>query len=348
MRGRQHGRAFGDLIAQYPQLLVDQINNRPDVLHGQVSVEGSPPAPVTRALLAQRARAMFPELEKHFPTLVEEMRGIAVGARLALDDVLIVNLRGELVRDSAVGEPACTAVAASRGSTAGGKTFVGQNLDMERAMKDLLVVVHVTPHSGKQSIMLTFAGLIGYNGLGNDIAVAATAGSVGNWSRGLPHYPLKRLLLEQTSVSDAAAVMKAYRFSSAGNYVLGDGAGNVLGLEVAPSLGMATVEPDNHVLAHTNHFLSPGLAARDALLRQFPDSPRRHERAMHLLSGNHGEITLQTFFDLFRDHSGSTASICRHDDLESVGSFVACVEDGVLYATTGSPCLSDYQRFELA
>lgn len=347
-RGEQVGRSCGDLIARYPEILLSQINDGPEGLHGQVPVGYTSKERVSIDELRRRAISALPALRKRVPELVVEMEGIAHGARLPFEDVLIVNLRGELVRDPATIEPACTAFAVASGATATGETLVGQNLDGEPRLCDLLVVAHVIPDDGGQVIMLTFAGLVGYHGLGERIGVAATAGSVGAWAAGLPHYPFKRLLLQQRTIEDAIRLADCYPFSSSGNYVAADADGAILGLEVVPEAAPARLAPDDDIVLHTNHFLTPAFAQRDALLAQFPDSPRRLTEARTMLHDSHGRITFDVLVDVLRSHTCGAASICRHDELETIGSFIAEPAAGSLTVAVGSPCLTEYERFELA
>jgi len=348
LRGTQFGQACGDLIAKYPAILLSQINDDPDSLHGQVAQGNASRERVTLEVLRRRAEAALPALRARVPGFVEEMMGIAAGARLPLADVLIVNLRGELVRESPFVDAACTAVAVTGEATAGGTTLVGQNLDGEPRLRDLLVILHLIPADGHQVIMLTYAGLIGYHGLGERIAAAATAASVGTWSDGLPHYPYKRLMLQQPTVAAAVQVAERYPFRSSGNYVAGDADGGVVGLEIAPDAAPVRLDPDCGCVVHTNHFLSETLAPRDALLPQFPDSPQRLEQARSMLRASQGRITQEVVEGVLRSHTCGPASICRHDDLETIGSFIADPGSGTVRVTIGSPCLTDYETLSLA
>ena len=76
---------------------------------------------------------------------------------------------------------------------------------------------------GPPALMATFGGLVGYPGLnGAGIAHSQNALANGVWRHGLPHYPLKRVLLEQDLLAGCLEVFDRARLASCGNYVLAD------------------------------------------------------------------------------------------------------------------------------
>src|SRR5436305_10485395 len=88
---------------------------------------------------------------------------------------------------------------------------------------------------GKPGILMwTFGGMLGYHGL-NAHGVAHFANSLGGgpaWREGLPHYPVKRLMLEQRDVPAVLDVLARVPVCSSGNYVLCDGGGAVADVEL--------------------------------------------------------------------------------------------------------------------
>ena len=91
----------------------------------------------------------------------------------------------------------------------------------------------------------------------------------------IPHYPLKRACLEQTSVQGCLDLCTAMVATSAGNMVFGDGAGQVADIEIGVDnqtaiipgpqewRGAAAGHDDRRAACcrlHTNHYLDPVLA----------------------------------------------------------------------------------------
>ena len=113
-RGRQHGRACGDLIRRYPEVLLEVIS-----LEGRWRALDRASAPEKPADLLSRAMTFLPAMEAFAPHLVEEIRGIADGAKVSFAEALLVNVRAE-VMGAAASEALCTSFALGREATADG------------------------------------------------------------------------------------------------------------------------------------------------------------------------------------------------------------------------------------
>jgi len=306
-RGRQYGRACGDLIARYPDVLAAVLEDE-----GQLRALSMGIRRPSRADLLASARIFLPRLQAFAPHLVQEVRGIADGAERPFDEVLLVNVRAEvlgLLQTLSGPVDGCTALAVGASRTASGKPLAGQNLDQDPRNGELLIVLHVRPREGPAILMCTFAGLVGYLGLNAaGIAVFQNAVSTRTWrGDGMPHYFMKRVLLEQTSLAGCLAVLGQAQVCSSGNYLLVDAtAGELADGELTPN-GLATLcTPADDVLVHANHFLHPDLVPHEALLPRLPDSAARLER-MRVLVGGGRQVGLEPV-DLhaaLRDHQGT-------------------------------------------
>jgi isopenicillin-N N-acyltransferase like protein len=347
-RGFQHGRQCGDLIARYPDLLAEILEDE-GPLRGLVAAGAKP----SRERLFAEARAFLPGLTAFAPHLVEEVRGIADGAQRPFDEVLLVNVRGEVLgliaspaRTAGAGD-ACTAFAVGPGSR-GSSVLAGQNLDQDPRNGDLLIVLRVEPDEGPAMLMCSFAGLVGYPGLNAaGVAVFQNALSTSVWrGDGMPHYFMKRVLLKQQSVADCVAVMRRSRVCSSGNYVLADRHG-LLDVELTPD-GLATVEASDGVLVHANHFLDPDLTLDDVLLPRLPDSASRVARLRELVANEQPRTGLHSLQAAMSDHAGYPTSICRHEErMVTIASMIAEPERGYLHVAAGNPCAWAYETYAL-
>ncbi len=254
------------------------------------------------------------------------MRGIADGAKLQFAEVLLVNVRAEVMGvrsdDAANHSPdrlaargdGCTAFALGRTATADGEIVAGQNLDQDPLNADLLIMLRVEPDDAPPALMCTFAGLVGYPGINAaGIAVFQNALSTSDWRpHGMPHYLLKRVLLEQFTLADCLDVLRQARLCSSTNYVLADRDG-VVDVETTPA-GIARVTAADDVVVHANHFVDPVLAQDDALL---PGLPRL--RLSRQPAGRADRRTARNgrrrrpMMKMLADHDGYPASICRHE-----------------------------------
>ncbi len=346
-RGFQHGRQCGDLIQRYPDVLLETI-----AVEASWRALDRSRAPIRREDLLRCASAFLPSLEAFAPWLVEEVRGIADGAKLPFLDVLLVNVRAEvmglLASGATTAAEGCTAFAVGRTATADGSILAGQNLDQDRLNQDLLIVLRVEPDHGPSILMCTFAGLVGYTGVNSaGVSLFQNALSTPVWrADGMPHYFMKRALLEQTDLRGCLDVIGRARVCSSGNYVLTDRT-NLVDVEVTPD-GFATLSADDDVLVHTNHFVAPSLVDREALLPRLPDSACRAPRMRDLLRAQSGRVSVETLKAALSDHDGHPTSICRHQGrMISIASMIAEPDQGRLWVSVGNPCENPYVGYEL-
>ena len=346
-RGRQHGDQADDLIAASLEHLIDGLAS------GQRTPDptGSPAATVRERILA-RTLDFLPGLEQFAPHLVEEIRGVAAGARISFAEALLCNVRGEvgerLTRNGAESrEGACTAFAVGRSMTADGGMLAGQNSDQGAWARDLMIVLVATPERGPAAMMCTHAGLIGYHGF-NSAGVAQFANAVPftGWRRAMPHYLMKRVLLEQDSVRGCLDVLRAARVASPGNYVLADRAGRVTDVELTPQ-GAHVVEPADDFAIHANHYEHPSLVGYNPAGERLAGSTCRTARLARILQENRGHVTVGTMKRALSDHVSQPCGICRHgyEDSYTVASMIAELDHGRMHVSRGSPCENGYTTY---
>ena len=342
-RGLAHGRKCGDLIQRYPEILLQVMR----LEAGWRALDANACLPDRDGLLA-RAMKFLPSLDAFAPHLVEEVRGIADGAGLSFAEALLVNVRAE-VMGLTTPDQFCTAFALGRSATANRSVLSGQNLDQHPLNRDLMIILHVEPDGGPAMLMCTFAGLVGYPGINSmGVSFFQNALSTKSWrAHAMPHYFFKRALLEQADVHGCLSLAKRAQVCSSANYVLTDREGTLSDLEMTPD-GMVSLEPDNDILVHTNHFRSSTLIPEEALLQIIPDSTRRMARMEQLLSSRRGRITLDDSKNALADHQDSPVAICRHQaSVETIAAIVAEPEQGLLHVAAGQPCSSEFVTYSL-
>ena len=193
--GFQHGRACGDLIQRYRAILRRLCSDDPRLDPPTLEVQNPDDEE-----LARRAPCFLPWIEAFVPEKVEEIRGVAVAAEVPFGLALLANIRAEVFGlDQA--DSRRTVLTLGRNATASGEILVGQNQDQDPELRDLVVVLRVVPEWGLQLLMATFGCLIDYGRI-NSAGIGSMANALANsvWRLGPPHYPIKRALLEQTSL----------------------------------------------------------------------------------------------------------------------------------------------------
>lgn len=322
--GRQHGEIVADRIHRFIDI----------ILRG---------TRIGREEAGKRAMRFLPLFERFSPGLVEEVRGLADGANILFEEALLLQVRGEIAGAAPEG---CTAFALSRGVTRMGQVIAGQNSDMGREVEEVGIVLCVEPEDGPKSLMYTFAGHLGYHGI-NSRGVGHFANALYGpaWRFALPHYPVKRRLLELASADECVQVLMTTPVCSAGNYVLCDGEGRIRDVEVTPD-GCDFVEAEDGFIVHANHFVSPRLKPLEK--EGLPDSCPRHDRLKALIAGARGRIDVETMMRFLSDHAGHPVSICRHGgpgEMGTVASLVAEPERGALHVSKGNPCEGMYKTY---
>ena len=338
--------------------------------------------------LSQRAMAFEPLFQKHCPELLEEVRGLAEGAGLPFAAALALQLRGELGAalpqkgdsplrkqpgwaersgegDSplfgATPDGACTTFVLGPSATADGQVLIGQTSDTPAEIEQYAYGLRLKPEGRPAILMWTFGGMLGYHGL-NAHGIAHFANALGGgpkWNFALSHYPLKRLLLEQRSLADVLDLMRRVPVCSNGNYVLCDGTGRIVDVELTSEGPFVLKPPAEGFLAHSNHYLCQAHACDANFARSLPDSFPRLDRVRELIREKLGRITLADMQAVLSDHAGHPTSICRHphsglDDPvlpasgKTVAAIVAQPQSGRMTIAKGNPCENPFVEWTLA
>jgi len=334
--GYQHGQTCDDRIKKFVELIIKGASDGKSV---------------TRQDVLNRTKVFQPLFEEYCPKLVEEIRGLADGARIPFEEALLLQIRGEINNVCSSG---CTAYAISGEGTANGEIIIGQNSDMTPVMEELGIVLHLTPEKGQNIIMWTFGGHLGYHGM-NSAGVAHFANALSGgpgWQFGLPHYPVKRRMLEQATVAECLRLLDNTQVCSSGNYVLTGGCRTIIDVELTPE-GYATLDDAGEgFIVHTNHFLSPRFATFDTDARSSPDSFERLNRLRTLIKNEYGSITVESVKGFLRDHENPPISICRHlneqnPNSKTVASMITEPESGRFHVCVGNPCENEFQTYDI-
>ena len=325
--GYQHGAQAAALVERYLRL-TERLTGR------------------TRDDLCARALMFLPYMEALSPAYVTEVRGLADGAGISFAEALLCQARAEAGR---VREGGCTAFALQGAATADGGLLAGQNQDLEAEYADVAVLLRVQPTDGRpRALMFTFAGQLGYSGM-NEHGVTHFANALYDaaWRPGLPHYPLKRVMLEQRRADDCVALLAAHRTCSAANALICDGDGAVRDVEVRPE-GIAVFRDDHpDWVVHANHYLTGEFAPHET--NSLADSCPRLDRMRALVRAEWGAITVASMQRILADHAGEPAAICRHGatGMHSISGYIAQPAQRLLHVRRGHGCLGTWTTYEV-
>ena len=164
-RGRQYGEQAGPLIRKGVEFYVDMWE------------KGSGR---TRGELIEIISGFAGKIGDFDAEILTEIEGIAAGSGLAVDDVLIVNGRYEIMLSTLfAGAPAgsgeCTSLGIARASESG-HTLVGQNWDWAVPVGEVSILLEVRQEDRPDILTHVEAGFVGHKGLNSEgLALCANA-----------------------------------------------------------------------------------------------------------------------------------------------------------------------------
>jgi isopenicillin-N N-acyltransferase-like protein len=308
-----------------------------------------------------RAEEYVLAIEVVAPRYVEEIRGLAAGARISFNEALLLQLRFEAVGyDTGRGAvPQLAEGCSSFAYVQGGRRVTGQNVDIPPAHIRMGQLVHMEPPAGPRLLFYTYyAGLLGYLGINSEgLSVFGNALLSPGWRIGFPRYFMLRLALEQSTVDDVERLLRSVKRASTINLLVTDRHSAMADFELAVD-DYARLPAHDGSIFHTNHYLAEKLRPGERLAEILPDSPLRWSAGSKLLAAptDSSNDPLRRARALLKDHTNYPAAICRHaveppravaDAWVTVASLIAQPDAGVLSVCPGNPCAGDYVSYEL-
>ena len=298
----------------------------------------------------RRARAFIPVIEAYEPSYLEEMHGIAKGANVAIEHIITINCRTEmmfgydkLTAESAEESDGCTGLVVLPEASANGHLLHAHNWDWREECVDTGVVLRIRAAHGPDILTFCEAGALGRHGF-NSHGVAITGNFLicerdfrvaGEAPLGL----IRRKLLECPSLASAMVQLWSKSRYCSNNLMLSQADGEAVNLECAPDEIFWSL-PDHGILVHANHWICPTARAkvRDLGLRNTPDSLYRQRRTVAALQARAGDIDLELLKTILADQYGAPDSVLRTPKPASFNSISSTVAttlmdpgDGVMW-----------------
>ena len=101
-----------------------------------------------------QARKYLPFAQESYPQYVEEMQGIAEGANIPFDEVVVLNVM-EAVTTDALHLTRCTSMAVNEQCTADGHVLAAHNEDWVPDEEDDVFVIHAKPKDDPAYLAMT-------------------------------------------------------------------------------------------------------------------------------------------------------------------------------------------------
>jgi len=252
------------------------------------------------------------------PKITEELEGIAQGAELPIEDIVILNNYTDF-RDIQLSDEGC--------STLNKKTdtinLSGQTWDMHSSAKRFVCVMKIPKtETTLASYSFSLVGCVGMMGINsNKVFIGVNNINTLNAKIGLIWPVLVRKALHATSLDIMRETLKNSPVTSGHNYLISDEA-NAEHWEITP----CTVEKvlDSNIdenIFHTNHCLGPETKKiEDQASISSTTFPR-----FEILNKKYSQVaTSIQFTDLLKDHEGHPKSICSHYDSGAQDPSMTC------------------------
>lgn len=347
-QGHQHGSELRADIHHNLQCYLDRFHRE---------------ARLTKRDVLHRAAIYADAIAKAHPAYFAGMQGIADSAQLAVNEVVALNVRYEILyfqyalRQMKEARDGCTAFALAAHKTADGHLWIGQNWDWIPDVKGALV--HSKHDNGLETLAFTeagiFGGKIGLNNAGLGLAINGITTTEDDWQRLTSPFHVRCFeILLQRNLQDAVAVIESEMRACSANFLIAQLPDQVVDVEAAPTTTNVLASRMG-CLVHANHFVDPHAIG----VEEPPDENRRfsclrQERLQDLIEST-PLVERQQLEAWLQDHENRPRSICRHEDREApideqyrtVTSIIVDLTERSLWATAGPPCQFPYHRYGL-
>jgi isopenicillin-N N-acyltransferase-like protein len=360
--GERHGRACGSwirLIADYYwQVLRDPPCTIPhcDILDGIREIE---------ALIVEYTGQAY----------LEEMRGIADGAGLTYDDVLVVNCAYDLMvsrSDPAVRAaqfarfervaPRCSSFIAWGRATERAKLICTHNDDGPRYPGQFQVAKIVRPEEGLAFISPSMVGRLGQHSMMNSKGLLVVGTALDNGTKrkaegtGLPLSVIFRFITQHCSTTaEAVRTLASFPLMVAGNFVFADPNRDVELIQATPHFSVSVgPDPQKDYLHVTNHALVEEIKPYLSL-RPTGSTHYRYQTLGMDLDAEYGHINAQVAKRIMSSHYDWSVqdtrpcenSLCRHHEYKGEwGGTNRCsvwdLDDLTLEVALGNPCRGEW------
>lgn len=300
-----------------------------------------------------QARKYLPFAQERYPQYVDEMQGIAEGADVPFDEVVVLTVM-EAVTSDALHLTRCTSMAVSDERTADGHVLGAHNEDWIPDDEEDVFVIQARPKDEPPYLAMTYGGLIpniGFNAYG----IAQFIDSVyPNDSRiGIPRLVVARAVLAAKTPGGAIHRALIQHRAAGYNHLIVHESGEIYSLEVSARRFAIIYNKDGYVV-HTNNYLSANMQEIENDPEELISSRIRYFRALRLLNQSQSH-TIKSLQNIQRDHVNYPNSICKHDfdegntlDREkTINALVVDLTAREMHIAWGNPCKNSYHTYHL-
>jgi isopenicillin-N N-acyltransferase like protein len=300
-----------------------------------------------------QARKYLPFAQERYPQYVEELLGMAEGAHVSFEDLIVLNVM-EAVTTDALHLTRCTSFAVNSERTADGHVLIGHNEDWVPEDEDTVYVLHVEPNDEPPFLAMNYGGLLP-NIVFNALGIAQFCDSVyPTDSRiGIPRLVVSRATFAARTPADAIRCALVPHRAAGYNHLLAHESGELYNVEVSARRFAIIYGKEGHAV-HTNHYIAENMLEIEDEPDELISSRVRYFRAQRLLKCEqyHNIKSLQS---ILKDHVNFSNSICSHaiditnplDREKTINSLVVDLTAREMHIAWGNPCENPYHTYHL-
>jgi isopenicillin-N N-acyltransferase-like protein len=292
------------------------------------------------------------------PHLVEELNGIADGAKVPREAIYVLNTG--IPKESA----SCTTFTVFGEKTEKGSTIMVQNIDnnLDSRTDERGIILQATPDKGPSLLMFCRAGGLYPHGINSEggLRIGNALSSILDRQLGTPLNFINRMFLEQTTIEDATEVIRCSNRAVSNANIMSDSSGRVAMIEWCPER-LAVIEPFSNIpnrgyFFHTNHFLHPDLKKFEARKGNTAlNTVKRLERITELFlewEKTGEKFSLEIAKRFLSDHANSPHSICQHPapnkNLRTFACVIAQPDKKTIHVCKGNPCEGEFHTYKIS
>ncbi len=299
------------------------------------------------------AHKYLPFAEESTPQYVEEMRGIAEGAGVEFDDVLVLNCMEAITSDAL--HLGCTSLAMGPEVTATGSVLIGHNEDWIPEDIVNVFLVHAQPEKEPAFLAITYGALlpnIGFNACG--IAQCCDSVYPGDARVGVPRTLVSRGVLAARTLSEAIRAACNRRRDAGYNHLIAHESGEIYNVEVS-ARKFEMLHSDDGIEVHANHYVHPTMQAIEKAGGDLVNSHIRMNRARRMMAAQRGTADTESIQKILADHVNFPQSICNHivaddtplDRQQTIASLVIDLSARTMHVCWGTPCCNEFYSYTL-
>lgn len=310
-----------------------------------------------------REKALFhlPAIEQYDYYLIEEMDGVAKGAGVDFEDILVLNARTEILLGTYANgggmTDGCTVIGTQ--PPVSGNTIIGQNWDWTSEQAKSLLLLEIHRENSPIITMITEGGIIGKIGFNSaGLGLCFSALLTDRISHEVPIHLALRSVLNASNLSEAIERVKDGKTAASASLLIGQAEENsngmVVNLEVSP-FGIDFTGGEQGYFVHTNHIISEQLlkSLLDTNDLKYESSMLRYMRARQLIQTSIAQneaISEQTFKTWFADTQNRPRSINMYvntdakdpHQMETIFSIIMNLSKRKTYLVIGKPAETKY------